>query len=152
VVAWRAARKLGISEEIKDLANDAAVQSMTRIIDNISSYRTEGPFLGWCWRITINEVRRKRLHKEPIDIDNLAIPVMDDLPLLEPLHHCLERLESTQQQIILLFYIEEFSFDEVAKTLGITRNYATVLGHRARKALKECLHGRGYTEFDDFRL
>ncbi|MCB0107705.1 MAG: sigma-70 family RNA polymerase sigma factor [Caldilineaceae bacterium] len=154
LVAWRAARKLGVSEEIKDLANDAAVNSMNRILDNIGSYRMEGPFLGFCWQITINEVRRamRKLRAEAIDIEEVTIPSVDNVPLLDALRHCLERLDHVPRQVILLFYMEELSFDEVADALAITRNHATVLSHRARKALALCLEGQGYTKMDDFRL
>lgn len=154
LVAWRAARKLGVSEELKDLANDAAVNSMSRILDNIGSYRMEGPFLGFCWQVTINEVRRamRKLRSEAVDIEKVIMPTVDHVPLLDALRYCLARLEEVPQQVILLFYIEELSFDEVAEALAITRNHATVLSHRARKALATCLEGQGYTKMDDFRL
>ncbi|MGH1343451.1 MAG: RNA polymerase sigma factor [Nannocystales bacterium] len=55
------------------------------------------------------------------------------------LHACVARLCDTQRAVVTLRLLEERAGEDVAGTLGITRNHVDVLLHRAKRQLRSCL-------------
>ena len=52
--------------------------------------------------------------------------------------------------VILKYYRDEHSPNEIASDMSITQNYVNVLNHRARKKLLKCLIEHGYSSLDSF--
>jgi RNA polymerase sigma-70 factor, ECF subfamily len=57
------------------------------------------------------------------------------------LRACVATLCSVQRAVVTLRLLEERSGEDVATTLGLSRGYVDVLVHRARHALRVCMHG-----------
>lgn len=61
------------------------------------------------------------------------------------LHAAIDQLEDKQRLIIDLYYIEEYSTNEIAKLMGMSVNNVKVNLSRARKKIKnyleECVDG-----------
>jgi RNA polymerase sigma factor (sigma-70 family) len=61
----------------------------------------------------------------------------------------LAQLKAREEKVITLRYFQEADPDQVARHLGITRNYVNVIAYRARRKLRDCLKRRGYEKATD---
>ena len=55
------------------------------------------------------------------------------------LRACVESLCDTQRAVVTLRMLEERDGEDVARALGVTRNYVDLLLHRAKAALLSCM-------------
>jgi RNA polymerase sigma-70 factor, ECF subfamily len=81
------------------------------------------------------------------DVINLAAAAYEDmLPELQlrstALHECVTHLAGRSGELVRLRYIENLSYDEIAKRLGMTAVAARVGLCRVRDALKNCIERR----------
>ena len=53
----------------------------------------------------------------------------------------LDRLHPNDREILVMFYLEELSFGEIASALGITDNAAKVRHFRAMQRVRELIEG-----------
>ena len=60
------------------------------------------------------------------------------------LHKAIKQLKSEYQQVLWLYYFEQFSHKEIAKVLGKTTHNVEMLASRARQALKIILNKEGF--------
>jgi RNA polymerase sigma factor (sigma-70 family) len=143
--------------QTEDIGRDSAVAAYWRIMERgIYQYKFQGPFLGFCRRVLVNEVNR-RMKEEPYvaDIDDLAVqhpstkitdPVADANTILARLQPCLDELKEREREIITLLYMQDLTPETVAETLGISRQNTNVIAFRSRKKLQDCLRSQGYTD------
>lgn len=143
-----------------DVGRDGAVAAYRRIMQRgIYQYSFQGPFLGFCRRIVVNEVYR-RMTPEPtltnIDDPTLTLPsVTDTEPKAEPatvfarLQPCLDALKSRERELLTLLYFDEKAPQLVAEMVGISRTHVNVIACRVRTKLKDCLSELGYASSAD---
>lgn len=130
-------------------AQDAAQDSLMRMLDKLSAYDTGRAFMPWLYALTLNVCRdhlrkRKRHQTESIDVvkkevvtprDDLRreVALNDELRILE---EALQTLPTKERAAVVLRDIEGLSTAEVAEVMG-TRE-TTVRSHisRARTKLK----------------
>ncbi len=55
------------------------------------------------------------------------------------LHQCQQKLNTLQQSVFVLKYMEELASEEICKVLAIEPSYYWVLMHRAKLHLRKCL-------------
>jgi RNA polymerase sigma-70 factor, ECF subfamily len=121
----------------RQLAEDLAQETFLKVINGLHSYEFRAPFKSWILRIAINlcrdYLRRKKVRRiilpftenddqvdESIFFDDSKIPD-DDLmkkERLEYLHEAIAHLPSDLKQVLVLRDIQEFSYEEIAETLG----------------------------------
>lgn len=143
--------------QAEDIGRDGAVAAYWRIMQRgIYQYKFQGPFLGFCRRILVNEVNR-RLKETPYmaDIDDPAVhhpseeiadPIADAATIRARLQPCFDDLKERERQIITLLYMQNRTPETVAEELGISRQNTNVIAFRARGKLQDCLRGQGYTD------
>lgn len=145
-------------------AEDATQQVFGNVVQALPRYqvREDSSFRAWLFRIARNVVLRMRqvngrwcLH-EPAELER-RVESVTPAPVLEgewlsdkDLAMLVGRLPLTQQQVILLRYLFDFSTLEIADVMDRTVVAVRMLEHRAIRALEARLHAlRGTTGRSD---
>ncbi|MDR0511424.1 MAG: sigma-70 family RNA polymerase sigma factor [Rikenellaceae bacterium] len=136
------ARIVGNREEAEELAQDVFVKAFV----HLGSFREQCSFSTWLYRIAwntaISATRRRRLRGLPLD-EKLADEGQDewfdegpdDDRRLERLDAALSTLPPDERALVLLFYTEERSVEEIAAITGLSRPNVKTKLHRIRKKL-----------------
>jgi len=134
---------------IKD-AEDLTQQVFLKAWNAIGRYRkTASPFVAWLMRISHNLVidfYRSKKDKTYLDFEvassdsnanpERAVEIEFDQ---QQLRKAILRLPSDQQQVILMSFIEGFSYSEIAATLGKSEGSIRVIQYRALKKIRNIL-------------
>jgi RNA polymerase sigma-70 factor (ECF subfamily) len=56
----------------------------------------------------------------------------------ETLRHCISKLKATDKSIVLL-YLEDFPYSQIAEVTGLTENHVAVKMKRIKKKILECI-------------
>ncbi len=130
-------------------AEDAAQDVFVRLWRALASYNGTAQLSTWIYAITRNTcislLRKKRPQislDEPLGDDDdgpglqLAAPEYDDSAVVS-VERLLDRLPERYRQAVVLFYMEDKSYDQTAAALGLPLGTVKALLHRARKRLIE---------------
>ena len=133
---------------IKDLqfAEDTLVNGFVKVFRHLAGFKHEGSFEGWIRRIMIREsisfLRKRQFvvyddevfergqHQVCIPENDLDI---DDIQLL------IDQLPDGYRTVFLLFIVEGYKHQEIAKILKISESTSKTQLFRARKILQEKL-------------
>ena len=140
--------RVGSTEDAEDLTQ----QVFLRAWQAIGRYKkTSSPFLTWLMRISHNLVidfYRSKKDKTYLDFeiassDSHSNPerVVEMEFDQQQLRRAILRLSADQQQVILMSFIEGFSYSEIASTLGKSEGAIRVIQHRALKKMRNILEG-----------
>jgi RNA polymerase sigma-70 factor, ECF subfamily len=153
-----ARRFLRSEEDARDTVQDAFVSAFK----SIAGFKANSQVSTWLHRILINcclmKLRmRRRRPEESIDDylprfqedghqvessvqwTNPVETMLQRSEMRDVVRLSIDRLPDTYREILLLRDLEEFTPEETAKALGITRNVVKVRLHRARQALRALL-------------
>ena len=132
-------------------ADDAAQEAFIRAYRAFDRYDATQPFAGWIMSIAtrycIDVVRRRATETrlfddkdvELVEFESNEAAALDTLITSEradELKEAIASLPDKQRIPLVLAYYEEASYEEIASTLGITRNHVGVLILRAKQALR----------------
>lgn len=138
----------------RHLAEDLTGDVFTRMVAALPRYRSNsGTFQAWLYRIAhnllIDQYRKNRSKYEiPLeDIEYLGHP--DQGPeqateqglFIEQVRKGLQKLDSVQQEILVLRFINGLSLQEAAAILGKSVGAVKIAQHRALKELRGILQG-----------
>ncbi len=128
-------------------AEDAAQEAFIRAYKNLSTYTESGRLWGWLRRITINVCLKKAR-----SVITTSLEEVDEIPghagdqvyetvassaQSEALRRMVHQLPLPYRSVIVLKYLEDMSYAEIAETLGETLSNVQVRIHRAKKMLRE---------------
>jgi RNA polymerase sigma-70 factor (ECF subfamily) len=131
-------------------AEDLTQQVFLKAWKAIGKYKkTSSPFLAWLMKISHNlVVDFYRSKKDAVFLDD-ELPVQDKAPGpeqlaeerydQEQLRKVILRLPPKQQQVIMMSFIEGFSYGEIADALGKREGNVRVTVHRALKKMRQIL-------------
>src|SRR5665213_1185946 len=144
-------RFLAQDANITDVVQDVFVKAY----ENIQSFDSTRKFSPWIYRIAhnafVSEIRRKS--REPLvylDIDTiLAHPTYEFDPAVDEertqmqamIEKGLDALTPAYKEVIILYYIEQQSYQEISDILQVPVGTVGVRLRRARKALKDYVEG-----------
>lgn len=134
-------------------AEDATTEIFMKVRQKLGSYDSSRPFAAWLYKVASNHcwdtLRRRHIRQD------LETGDVDDLPLEHPDPNQLQRLEAehTSKQVrdalgklpdraraaLVLRYFADMSYEEIADTLGVRRQFVGVLLLRARHQLRDVL-------------
>jgi len=126
-----------------DLADEISQETWLTVVSKIHTLRSAATFSVWLYRIARNKVYQElRRKKVTIELDeNLEVSddTMDELDTFEDaakLHRCLEKLKPLHKEVLLLRFLEEMSYEQIADVLDC--NLGTVRSRifHAKLALK----------------
>jgi RNA polymerase sigma-70 factor (ECF subfamily) len=159
---YRAARGMGFRQgEAEDLVQDV----FATFLETLARFEGRSQMRTWLFGILHRKVleRRREQYREekndpvdevfesrfdsqgkwarpPADLERL----MESKELGEAIRHCLDGLPAAQREAFVLREVEEFETPEICKILGITVTNMSVLLHRGRSRLRECMETRGW--------
>jgi RNA polymerase sigma-70 factor (ECF subfamily) len=112
--------------------------------------KTASPFIAWLIKISHNLVidfyRSRKPDVYAMDLEGIAArPEMNPAQIVEDrlgrqeIRQAVNKLRGDQQQVILMRYIECFSYAEIASVLGKSEGAVRVILHRGLMKLKTIL-------------
>ncbi|MCX6702314.1 MAG: sigma-70 family RNA polymerase sigma factor [Candidatus Wolfebacteria bacterium] len=143
--------KVSHREEAEDLTHQVFLNSWKRL----GNYRHQGfPFSSWLYRIARNEIidfyrtRKNRAYieetadteigMEPL-INSEIAEILDTTFEVELVKQAISKLRSTEQDVIIMRFVEDLSPREVADAIGRTPEAIRLIQHRAIKNLRKIL-------------
>lgn len=128
--------------EAEEVAQDAFIKAF----NYLRNFNRTARFSTWLYRIVFNTAisykRKNRLVTEAIDNKHVENPERADSGMERAdkqvfINQALKKLNEADQLAIQLFYIKEFSLDEVAEMMDSNANTIKVRIHRARQRLAD---------------
>jgi RNA polymerase sigma-70 factor (ECF subfamily) len=125
--------------------NDLVQEILAQLWKSYPSFRNESKFTTWMYRVALNTAitsfkkQKRQPDRTPLSIHNYQFA--EDISSTETEEHlrllkdAVSRLTGIEKSIILLF-LEEKSYEEIADITGITQNYVRVKMNRIKKKLK----------------
>jgi RNA polymerase sigma-70 factor (ECF subfamily) len=138
-------------EDTEELAQDVFM----KVFRHLESFKGESSFSTWIYKIAYNtaisETRKRKQEFLAIEeslIENVseeqiihAMGQSDESEQIHRLEAALTMLPPDERAIILLFYMEEKSIDEVSRITGLSQSNVKTRLHRIRKKLFVLLNG-----------
>ena len=145
---YRLALRMCGADGADDVTQDAFVAAW-RALPN---FRSDCRFSTWLYRLTTNAaidyLRREKRHRAAGDIAELELP--DDAPTMQELSEraeaqsCVRRaLSDEHRQVLLLRYMQELDYGEIAAALEVSEGTVKSRINRAKARLRELLTDTG---------
>ncbi len=147
--------KVSHREEAEDLTHQVFLKAWR----SIPQFKDQGlPLSSWLYRIARNHVIDfYRTRKSTFSIDETPEGVLEDEDSfsdldvekkmqLEKVMRALKELSDDYQSLIILRYIEDLSYTEIAQSLGRKEGTIRVLHHRALKKLQTIIEKETHHE------
>lgn len=131
-------------------ALDASQDTLLRIYQKIHLFQEKAKFSTWVQRIVSNIcMDRFRAKKDTVSIDehDLVIPDKDNVEAAVMLtsvsydvRSAINKLPEQYRVVVVLRYLQDFSYQEIADTLDLPLNTVKSYLFRGRQQLQELLH------------
>lgn len=131
-------------------ALDASQEALIRIYTKIDTYEEKALFKTWVHRIVTNICIDQFRRKKPtvsIEEHDMVFPtenhVEEDMLssyVAKDIHEAIELLPDHHRAVVVLRYIQDFSYKEIADSLDLPLNTVKSYLFRARKQLQGLLH------------
>lgn len=134
-------------------AEDATTEIFMKVRQKLGSYDASRPFTAWLYKVASNHcwdtLRRRHIRQdlETGDVDMLPLehPDPSQLERMQAEHtgkevrRGLAKLPDRARMALMLRYYADMSYEEIADTLGVRRQFVGVLLLRARHQLRDAL-------------
>ncbi len=138
------------SEECQDLAQEILLQAW----QSLSKFEGKASAATWFYRVALHTAmnwhrkdKPRRASQQPsLEVQTLASDGADSAELVqhretvEQLYEAIHQLRKTDAALVLL-YLDELSYREMAEVLGISESNVGVKLNRAKKALSALMNG-----------
>ena len=113
--------------------------------EGLKQFRGDSKISTWIYRVAVNSalmaLRSSKSNMETVSVDFGLLDLSSEIDdaqkeNLQVLHSLINRLEDMEKAIILL-WLDEYSYDEIADTLGLKRNTVAVKIHRIKDKLSK---------------
>ena len=126
-------------QDLEDLYQDVLVN----IWRGLRSFRSESSIRTWVYRIALNtcvstlRARSNRPSQSSLeDVILVADNSLEKRESVKDLYECIATLNPIDKAIMMM-WLDEYSYDEIAETMGLKRNNVATRLHRAKEKLKE---------------
>ena len=134
-------RMLGSATDAEEAAQDAFLRAWRAL----PQFRGESAFSTWLHRIVVRRALDRRVtlksrRARETSLEEAADPVAPEEPdaaLQRRLDRLLDQLSEMQRTVVLLYYYEDRSVEEVSRILEMPEGSVKTHLHRARAALRE---------------
>jgi RNA polymerase sigma-70 factor (ECF subfamily) len=125
-------------------AEDAVQETFVRVYNALPAYRPDGYFSSWIYRIALNECRRRLRYRRitvPLEYASQTGPGPDPQQAVltierhREIRDALDALPDHYRLVLLCFYFEEMSVEQISRTLGVSVSAVKVRLHRGRARL-----------------
>ncbi len=131
-------------------AMDAAQEALIRVYTKINSYEEKAKFKTWVQRIVTNIcIDKFRRAKSTVSIEehNMVFSndhnVEDEIMsayLAKDIREAIDKLPEHHRTVVVLRYLQDFSYNEIAASLDLPLNTVKSYLFRARQQLQNLLH------------
>ncbi len=137
----------------KETAKDVAQDSWLTIIDKLNTLKNADSFKSWALRIVytkaidfVNKKKKEsnRMKSINANIDDEDSKDGDRIHIKKALLKAIHQLPKEKQDVIRLFYVEEYSLGEISSFLGIPQGTVKSRLFKAREKLKSLLKKINY--------
>jgi len=128
--------------------NDLFQEIIAQLWKSFPTFRRESKFSTWMYRVALNTAitsfkkTKRRPDQNRLTYENFQIEDEDYNTETEEniklLHKAVAKLTGVEKSIILL-YLENKKYEEIAEITGITQNYVRVKMNRIKKKLKKLM-------------
>lgn len=139
-------------EEAEEISQDTFV----KVYKHLDKFKGDSRFSTWVYRITYNScldrIKTYKRQYDTVGIDEFtenqvrtletAFDILDRADRQRSVKDCLQRLPPDDSALIMLFYYEELSLEEISKIINLDPNNVKVKLFRARKRLATILKER----------
>ena len=139
-------------------SEEAAQDAFIKAFHHLADFNRQAKFSTWLYRIVFNTAisyKRKQRQKFQsiestiVEYREEANSMLERTDRKKYIDLAMERLNAADKTALTLFYMEEFTLDEIAEITGMQANTAKVRIHRARQRLadelKNLLHKEALT-------
>lgn len=140
-------------------AEEALMDSFMKAYNAIGNFRHESKFSTWFYRIVYNTAltviagKKRKIEQQMSSIDeHFDLGEYDNEIYAESdnvkqyVYKLVDKLPPRNALVIILFYIDNLSLNEISQVLGISLVNSKVLLHRSRNSLKDLLLKHNYQE------
>lgn len=135
-------------------AEDVLQEVWFDVFRSVGKLQDLGAFAGWLYRIARDRayrvLRRKRAVIRPIDETELPSASSDDDRFDDEdrrlVHASLDGLPHAQREVLLLRFIEDMSYDEIAAAVGCGVGTVRSRLHYAKRAMRESMERNAHDE------
>ena len=141
------------NEECQDLAQEILLQAWC----SLSKFEQRASAATWFYRVALQTAmnwhrkdKPRRLSQQPfLDVQVIAAEGVDiaeqaqQQETVEQLYNAIHQLPKADAALVLL-YLDELSYREMAEVLGISESNVGVKLNRAKKALRELMKGESH--------
>jgi RNA polymerase sigma-70 factor (ECF subfamily) len=143
-----ALRMLGVREEAEDVAQAVFLKAYEKLGTFDPGYK----FFSWIYRIAHNESvnaieRRSRVQALDEAVEDASLN-LDELDLPELIQKCLAKLDVNQRSVLVLKYVQDLRYEEIAAILGIPSKTVKSRLFSARSVLRQIMNREGLTGHD----
>ncbi len=125
-------------QDLEDLYQDVLVN----IWRGLPSFRSESSVKTWVYRIALNTcvstLRSRSSRPEASSLDDVILvpdQSQEKREAIKDLYDCIATLHPIDKAILMM-WLDEYSYDEIASTIGLKRNNVATRLHRAKEKLK----------------
>jgi len=126
--------------------NDLFQEIVAQLWKSFPSFRKESKFSTWMYRVALNTAitsfkkTKRRPDQNRLTYDNFQVKDenynIEIEEEIKNLHKAVAQLTGVEKSIVLLF-LENKRYEEIAEITGITQNYVRVKMNRIKKKLKK---------------
>jgi len=139
-----------------DALDDVLQDVFIKAYRNLYDFNPNRKFSPWLYRIAHNEALNslKKYKKEKLSLDETEWEIADEKInlkdsvdtkfLKEDIERGLGRLKDKYQEVLILYFFEQKTYDEISEIMRIPRNTVGVLLMRAKELLKQFLKEERY--------
>lgn len=125
-------------QDLEDLYQDVLVN----IWRGLPNFREDSSVRTWIYRITLNtcvssiRLRSRSVKGAPLDnVIEIADDSQQDYETIKELYECIATLNALDKAILML-WLDEYSYEEIAEVAGLSRNSVATRLHRTKDKLR----------------
>ena len=132
--------------------NDLFQEIVAQLWKSFPSFREESKFSTWMYRVALNTAittfkkAKRRPDQNRLTFENFQVKDenynTETEEEIKNLHRAVAQLTGVEKSIVLLF-LENKKYEEIAEITGITQNYVRVKMNRIKKKLKKFMESAG---------
>ena len=127
------------------LAEDAAQEAFLAAWRGLPRFRGDSRLSTWLYRLTTNAaidcLRREKRHRDTDDLEGVELAERSETQTA--VRAALSTLSEEHRQVLLLRYMQELDYSEIAAALAVSEGTVKSRINRAKARLKEILSGGG---------
>ncbi|QGY44873.1 sigma-70 family RNA polymerase sigma factor [Maribellus comscasis] len=132
--------------DVEEDRNDLFQEIVAQLWKSYPSFRNDSKFSTWMYRVALNTAitsfkkNKRRPDQSSLSYDNFQLADekydTETEENIKQLHKAVGQLTGVEKSIVLL-YLENKKYEEIAEITGITQNYVRVKMNRIKKKLKK---------------